>query len=38
MFRGRTELRTNGEQQGDVLKGDLVLRGGADMPTCRPKH
>lgn len=29
-FRGRTELRTTGEQQGDVLKGDLVLRGGAD--------
>lgn len=29
-FRGRTELRTTGEQKGDVLKGDLVLRGGAD--------
>jgi D-alanyl-D-alanine carboxypeptidase/D-alanyl-D-alanine-endopeptidase (penicillin-binding protein 4) len=31
VFRGRTELRTTGEQQGDTLKGDLVLRGGADV-------
>jgi D-alanyl-D-alanine carboxypeptidase/D-alanyl-D-alanine-endopeptidase (penicillin-binding protein 4) len=31
VFRGRTEFRTVGEQQGDVLKGDLYLRGGADM-------
>jgi D-alanyl-D-alanine carboxypeptidase/D-alanyl-D-alanine-endopeptidase (penicillin-binding protein 4) len=30
VFRGRTELRTTGELQGEVLKGDLVLRGGAD--------
>ena len=30
VFRGRTELRSSGELQGDVLKGDLVLRGGAD--------
>lgn len=29
-FRGRTEMRTTGELKGDVLKGDLVLRGGAD--------
>jgi len=30
VFRGRTELRSNGARQGDTLKGDLVLRGGAD--------
>lgn len=30
VFRGRTELRGTGEVQGDTLKGDLVLRGGAD--------
>jgi D-alanyl-D-alanine carboxypeptidase/D-alanyl-D-alanine-endopeptidase (penicillin-binding protein 4) len=30
VFRGRTELLTNGEVKGEVLKGDLVLRGGAD--------
>jgi serine-type D-Ala-D-Ala carboxypeptidase/endopeptidase (penicillin-binding protein 4) len=30
VFRGRTEMRTTGELKGDVLKGDLVLRGGAD--------
>jgi D-alanyl-D-alanine carboxypeptidase/D-alanyl-D-alanine-endopeptidase (penicillin-binding protein 4) len=30
VFRGRTELRTAGELQGETLKGDLVLRGGAD--------
>jgi len=30
VFRGRTELRSNGTLQGDTLKGDLVLRGGAD--------
>jgi D-alanyl-D-alanine carboxypeptidase/D-alanyl-D-alanine-endopeptidase (penicillin-binding protein 4) len=30
IFRGRTELRTNGEVVKGVLKGDLVLRGGAD--------
>jgi D-alanyl-D-alanine carboxypeptidase/D-alanyl-D-alanine-endopeptidase (penicillin-binding protein 4) len=30
VFRGRTELRTSGELQGETLKGDLVLRGGAD--------
>jgi D-alanyl-D-alanine carboxypeptidase/D-alanyl-D-alanine-endopeptidase (penicillin-binding protein 4) len=29
-FRGRTELRTNGEVVDGVLHGDLVLRGGAD--------
>lgn len=29
-FRGRTELRTNGEVAGGVLRGDLLLRGGAD--------
>lgn len=28
--RGFTELRTTAPQQGDVLQGDLVLRGGAD--------
>lgn len=30
VFRGRTELRTDGEIDGSVLKGDLYLRGGAD--------
>jgi D-alanyl-D-alanine carboxypeptidase/D-alanyl-D-alanine-endopeptidase (penicillin-binding protein 4) len=30
-FRGRTELRTTGLQEQDVLKGDLFLRGGADV-------
>jgi len=30
VFRGRTELRGSGEIEGDTLKGDLVLRGGAD--------
>jgi D-alanyl-D-alanine carboxypeptidase/D-alanyl-D-alanine-endopeptidase (penicillin-binding protein 4) len=30
VFRGRTELRTAGELHGDVLVGDLYLRGGAD--------
>ncbi len=30
VFRGRTELRGTGEIQGDTLKGDLILRGGAD--------
>ena len=30
VFRGRTELRTTGEVVRGVLKGDLVLRGGAD--------
>jgi serine-type D-Ala-D-Ala carboxypeptidase/endopeptidase (penicillin-binding protein 4) len=30
VFRGRTEMRTTGELKGGVLKGDLVLRGGAD--------
>jgi D-alanyl-D-alanine carboxypeptidase/D-alanyl-D-alanine-endopeptidase (penicillin-binding protein 4) len=30
-FRGRTELRTNGQVSGGVLHGDLVLRGGADV-------
>jgi D-alanyl-D-alanine carboxypeptidase/D-alanyl-D-alanine-endopeptidase (penicillin-binding protein 4) len=30
-FRGRTELRTTAPQRGDVLAGDLVLRGGADI-------
>jgi D-alanyl-D-alanine carboxypeptidase/D-alanyl-D-alanine-endopeptidase (penicillin-binding protein 4) len=29
-FRGRTELRSNGDLHGDVLNGDLYLRGGAD--------
>ena len=28
--RGFTELRSAAQQQGDVLQGDLVLRGGAD--------
>ncbi|GAB3419187.1 D-alanyl-D-alanine carboxypeptidase/D-alanyl-D-alanine-endopeptidase [Massilia agilis] len=31
VFRGRTELRSNGEVKNGVLKGDLVLKGGADM-------
>jgi len=30
-FRGRTELRTPGTVSNGVLKGDLVLRGGADV-------
>jgi D-alanyl-D-alanine carboxypeptidase/D-alanyl-D-alanine-endopeptidase (penicillin-binding protein 4) len=30
VFRGRTELLTNGDVQDGVLRGDLVLRGGAD--------
>ena len=30
-FRGRTELRSSGVQDQDVLNGDLVLRGGADV-------
>jgi D-alanyl-D-alanine carboxypeptidase/D-alanyl-D-alanine-endopeptidase (penicillin-binding protein 4) len=30
VFRGRTELLTNGELKNGALKGDLVLRGGAD--------
>jgi D-alanyl-D-alanine carboxypeptidase/D-alanyl-D-alanine-endopeptidase (penicillin-binding protein 4) len=30
VFRGRTELRSTGEVVKDTLKGDLVLRGGAD--------
>lgn len=30
-FRGRTELRSNGTIVGDVLRGDLILLGGADM-------
>lgn len=30
VFRGRTELRTAGELHGDVLAGDLYLRGGGD--------
>jgi D-alanyl-D-alanine carboxypeptidase/D-alanyl-D-alanine-endopeptidase (penicillin-binding protein 4) len=29
-FRGRTELRSSAELAGGVLKGDLILRGGAD--------
>jgi D-alanyl-D-alanine carboxypeptidase/D-alanyl-D-alanine-endopeptidase (penicillin-binding protein 4) len=31
VFRGRTELRTNAPLVNGVLKGDLVLRGGADV-------
>ena len=31
VFRGRTELRTSGEVKDGVLKGDLVLKGGADV-------
>ena len=30
IFKGRTELRSSGALVRDVLKGDLVLRGGAD--------
>jgi D-alanyl-D-alanine carboxypeptidase/D-alanyl-D-alanine-endopeptidase (penicillin-binding protein 4) len=30
VFRGRTELLTNADVKNEVLKGDLVLRGGAD--------
>ena len=30
VFRGRTELRTTGEVKNGVLRGDLILRGGAD--------
>ena len=30
VFRGRTELRSAGTLAGDILTGDLVLRGGAD--------
>ncbi|MES2757226.1 MAG: D-alanyl-D-alanine carboxypeptidase/D-alanyl-D-alanine-endopeptidase [Pseudomonadota bacterium] len=30
VFKGRTELRTSGDVVKGVLKGDLVLRGGAD--------
>jgi D-alanyl-D-alanine carboxypeptidase/D-alanyl-D-alanine-endopeptidase (penicillin-binding protein 4) len=30
VFRGRTEFRTSGTLEGNTLKGDLVLRGGAD--------
>jgi D-alanyl-D-alanine carboxypeptidase/D-alanyl-D-alanine-endopeptidase (penicillin-binding protein 4) len=30
VFRGRTELRSNGIVENGVLKGDLVVRGGAD--------
>jgi len=30
VFRGRTELRTSGVQERDVLHGDVILRGGAD--------
>ena len=30
VFRGRTELLTNGDVKNGVLQGDLVLRGGAD--------
>ncbi|MGJ9419198.1 D-alanyl-D-alanine carboxypeptidase/D-alanyl-D-alanine-endopeptidase [Massilia sp. CMS3.1] len=30
VFRGRTEMLTNGELKKGVLQGDLVLRGGAD--------
>ncbi|QNB01306.1 D-alanyl-D-alanine carboxypeptidase/D-alanyl-D-alanine-endopeptidase [Massilia sp. Se16.2.3] len=30
VFRGRTELLTNGDLNNGILKGDLVLRGGAD--------
>ncbi|MFL6671824.1 MAG: D-alanyl-D-alanine carboxypeptidase/D-alanyl-D-alanine-endopeptidase [Massilia sp.] len=30
VFRGRTEMRTSGTVTNGVLKGDLVLRGGAD--------
>ena len=30
VFRGRTELRTTGEIEGEVLRGNLILKGGAD--------
>jgi D-alanyl-D-alanine carboxypeptidase/D-alanyl-D-alanine-endopeptidase (penicillin-binding protein 4) len=30
VFRGRTELRTSAAVEGNTLRGDLVLRGGAD--------
>ncbi|MGB9990523.1 D-alanyl-D-alanine carboxypeptidase/D-alanyl-D-alanine-endopeptidase [Massilia sp. SM-13] len=30
VFRGRTELRSSGDIVNGVLKGDLILRGGAD--------
>jgi serine-type D-Ala-D-Ala carboxypeptidase/endopeptidase (penicillin-binding protein 4) len=30
VFKGRTEMRSSGEVRKDVLRGDLVLRGGAD--------
>lgn len=30
VFKGRTELRSGAVIEGDTLKGDLVLRGGAD--------
>lgn len=30
VFRGRTELLTNGDVKNGVLEGDIVLRGGAD--------
>ncbi|TWI61833.1 D-alanyl-D-alanine carboxypeptidase/D-alanyl-D-alanine-endopeptidase (penicillin-binding protein 4) [Pseudoduganella lurida] len=30
-FRGRTELRSSGTVANGVLKGDLILRGGADL-------
>jgi D-alanyl-D-alanine carboxypeptidase/D-alanyl-D-alanine-endopeptidase (penicillin-binding protein 4) len=30
VFKGRTELRSSGEVKNGVLKGDLVVRGGAD--------
>jgi serine-type D-Ala-D-Ala carboxypeptidase/endopeptidase (penicillin-binding protein 4) len=30
-FRGRTEFRSKGEIAGGVLKGDLLVRGGADL-------
>jgi D-alanyl-D-alanine carboxypeptidase/D-alanyl-D-alanine-endopeptidase (penicillin-binding protein 4) len=30
VFKGRTELRSSGEVRNGVLRGDLVLRGGAD--------
>ncbi len=30
VFRGRTELRTTGEVSKGVLRGDLILKGGAD--------
>lgn len=30
VYRGRTELRTNGAIEDNILQGDLVLRGGGD--------